>query len=161
MWKKKMCLKKQADIKEQGVFPEYNTAGFPLQLQASILRCFMHLFSLSIKPGNSSQFAAPRLQKDCQSDTYTSFLLLSMVLSAFFHCLDVNVDSFWRGHVHQILHLEEYALYVFFFSIQGGCAGVSTCFLCLLINSPHFPSFIGLHIHITSKFTTHSVFHVC
>lgn len=114
-----MYLKNQTDIKKQGVFP-----------QANILRCFMHLFSLSIKPGNSSQFAAPRLQKDCQSDTYTSFLLLSMVPSAFFHCLDVSFDSFWRRPVHQILHLEQYALYVFFLLNLGWLCWGCVFYVC-------------------------------
>lgn len=53
-----------------------------------------------------------------------------------------------KSSVCQILHLEEYALYV---SSHFKMVVLGLCFLCLLTNSPHFPFFIGLHIHITSQ----------
>lgn len=53
-----------------------------------------------------------------------------------------------KSSVCQILHLEEYALYV---SSHFKMVVLGLCFLCLLTNSPHFPFFIGLHTHITSQ----------
>lgn len=149
------------------MFPDSTTAGFPLQLQASILKCFMYLFSPSIKPGNGSQFAAPSYGKICQNYIQASFLLFSLVLCASSHCpsgyqhWQFQSGEEMHGEISacQVLCLEEYVLDDGFFLLTLG----SLCwndFICSLMHSPPFPFFIGLRIYITSKFTVCGVLRV-